>query len=391
MKVAPRILFVDHTAALGGAELSLLDIAVAFRARCAVALFEDGPFAAALVSEDVALLTMPAGASLGSVKKGSRLPNPAAVLATARAGMELARIARRFDLLYANSLKSFVVSVLAGLITGTPVIWHLRDILDREHFSAANIRILALLANRRAARVVANSRATKDAFVNAGGDPALVRVVHNGIDSGRFDRLPRGTRDAMRDTLGIPRDAFLVGAFSRLHAWKGQHVLLEALASLPGVHAIIAGGALFSGETEYESALRSRVAQPPLAGRVQLLGARTDVPALIMACDVVAHTSVLAEPFGRVLVEALLARRALIATDAGGVREIVQDGVTALLTTPGNAQQLASAIRRLRDNPEDARVLAEAGRAEMRRHFTREAMLAGVGAVIDEVIAGAPA
>ena len=226
MTASARILFVDHTAALGGAELSLLDIAVAFRERGAVALFEDGPFAAALVSEDVALLTMPASSSLSTVKKGSRLPNPAAMFATAHAAIELARIARRFDLLYANSLKSFVVSALAGLITRKPVIWHLRDILDGSHFSAANIRILAVLANRRAARVVANSHATRDAFVNAGGRAELVRVVHNGIDSARFDRLPPGTRDAMRDTLGIPRDAFVVGAFSRYHEWKGQHVLL---------------------------------------------------------------------------------------------------------------------------------------------------------------------
>lgn len=388
---APRILFVDHTAALGGAELSLLDIAVAFRDRCAVALFEDGPFAAALVTEGVALLTVSTAASLSSVKKGSRLPNPAAMIGTAGAALELARSARRFDLLYANSLKSFVVSIAAGIIARRPVVWHLRDILDRGHFSRANIRILVMLANARAARVVANSHATAKAFVDAGGRRDLVRVVHNGIDAGRFDRLPPDVRETTRQSLGIARDAFVVGSFSRLHEWKGQHVLLDALEEVDGVEAIVAGGALFSGEERYERSLRERAARPPLAGRVHILGARHDVPALISACDVVAHTSVLPEPFGRVLVEALLANRPLIATNAGGVGEIVRNGETALLTTPGDARELARAIVSLRDDPERARSLAAAGRAEMLQHFTCEAMIAGVEKVIGDVLSGARA
>lgn len=383
-----RVLFVDHTAVLGGAELSLLDIAVAFRDRGAVALFEDGPFAAALVTEGVALVPFTASESLKRVKKGSRLPGLSALAASASAAVGLARIARPFDLLYANSLKSFLVSVAASTIARRPVVWHLRDILDRGHFSRANVRVLVAAANLRAARVVTNSRATAEAFVAAGGRRALVRVVHNGIDASRFDRLTADASRAMRDSLGIPREAFVVGSFSRLHPWKGQRVLLDAITELPGVHAIIAGGALFSGETEYEAELARISAQPPLAGRVHMVGARSDVPDLMAACDVVAHTSVLPEPFGRVIVEALLSRRPVIASDAGGVREIVEHGVTALLTIPGDVPELAAAIRSLRDDPSLALSLANAGRAAMMRRFTREAMIAGVGAVIDDVLSG---
>ena len=383
-----RILFVDHTAVLGGAELSLLDLATSLRAECAVALFEDGPLAAALVTEGVALLPVAAPDALNAVKKGSARPTLAAMVATAAAAVSLARIARPFDVLHANSLKSFLVSAGAGVLARRPVIWHLRDILDRGHFSAANIRVLVFTANSLAARVVANSRATADAFIAAGGRADLVRVVHNGIDGAPYGSRAPDVIQALRASLGLPGDAFVVGSFSRLNPWKGQHILLDALEHLPDVHAIIAGGALFSGESAYERDLRIRASQPPLAGRVHILGARHDVPTLIAACDVVAHTSVLPEPFGRVLVEALLSKRPLIASDAGGVREIVRDGVTAFLVPPGDARRLASAVQQVRDDPARAAAMALAGRDEMRHRFTRDAMVAGVRAVVDDVVRG---
>ena len=381
-----RVLFVDHTAVLGGAQLSLLDIAIGLRQRGAIALFEAGPFSDALVASGVAVIPIAAGASLRSIKKQSRLPSPSALVGTGRAVMELARVARPFDLLYANSPKSFLVSAAAGLLVRRPVVWHLRDILDYQHFSRSNVRLLVTVANARAARVVANSQATADAFVAVGGRRAIVRVVHNGIDAAPFDRLDAADRLHTRRALGIPEDAFLVGSFSRLHPWKGQDILLDALAQLPDVHAIVVGGALFSGEAEFEAALRQRALQPPLAPRVHLLGARTDVPRLIGACDLVVHTSVLPEPFGRVLVEALLATRPLVASDAGGVREVVTDGQTAILVPPGDAVCLADAVRAIKSDPAKSRLMAQAGAADVRRRFTREAMLDGVTRVIDDVL-----
>ena len=388
MTSVPRVLFVDHTAVLGGAELSLRDIAIDFRDRGAVALFERGPFAAALEAGGVAVITIATGDSLRSMKKASRLPRPGALIAALGASRALAREARQYDLLYANSPKSFLISAAAGLLAGRPVIWHLRDILDRQHFSAPNVRLLVATANARAARVVANSQATADAFVVAGGRRAIVRVVHNGIDPAPFDALGPGVRSDVRRTLGVADDAFLVGSFGRLHPWKGQRVLLEALATLPGVHALIAGGALFSGEADYEAELVTTSACAELGGRVHLLGARDDVPRLIAACDVVVHTSVWPEPFGRVLVEGLLAERPLIASDAGAVREIVQDGVTALLVPPGDAARLAAAIRAVRDDPAQAAALAAAGSLDVRRRFTHEAMIDGVTRVIGDVLDG---
>jgi hypothetical protein len=82
-----------------------------------------------------------------------------------------------------------------------------------------------------------------------------------------------------------------------------------------------------------------------------MLGARDDVPRLLAACDVVVHASVLAEPFGRVLVEAMLAGRPVVATRAGGVPEVVTDGETGVLVPPGDARALTEALDALRRDP----------------------------------------
>jgi glycosyltransferase involved in cell wall biosynthesis len=118
-----------------------------------------------------------------------------------------------------------------------------------------------------------------------------------------------------------------------------------------------------------------------------MLGARDDVPRLLAACDVVVHASVLAEPFGRVLVEAMLAGRPVVATDAGGVPEVVTDGETGVLVPPGDAYALGDALTSLRHDASRAAALARSGSAHARLHFSRTAMLAGVRRVLKEVAA----
>ena len=128
----------------------------------------------------------------------------------------------------------------------------------------------------------------------------------------------------------------LIGVFSRLAPWKGQHIVLQALAGLPGVHGIFAGSALF-GEDAYAASLRVLASELGIADRVVFLGQRGDVPALMRAVDIVVHPSVDPEPFGRTLVEAMLARTPVIATDAGAASEILGGGEAGMLVPPGDA------------------------------------------------------
>ncbi|MGC4083749.1 MAG: glycosyltransferase family 4 protein [Vicinamibacterales bacterium] len=195
--------------------------------------------------------------------------------------------------------------------------------------------------------------------------------------------MSRDDVDALRRQLGLSGKT-VVGLFGRLSPWKGQHVALEALAELPDVHLLLVGDALF-GETQYEQTLRRRCDDLSLTDRVHFTGFRHDVPQLMKSVDIVVHASTAPEPFGRVIVEGMLARRPVVATRAGGVEEIVRDGETGLLVTPGDPRALASAIRSLLDRHDTANCMVAAARADAERRFTVDAMVQGKTRCLEEI------
>ena len=384
MRDRARILFVNHTAVLGGGELCLRDIASYFRDGSAVLLFADGPFRALLESDGVTTEVLSPGAAVMDVKRDSERIPVGALWGLARLSVQVARRSRHYDMLYANSQKAFIVAALVGFTTRRRVIWHLHDILNAEHFSAGNIRTAVFLANNCATRVIANSRATAEAFIAAGGRGQKVVVIHNGIAPERFGGVNQSETEAIRHGLGIGH-APLLGVFGRLHHWKGQHVALAALASIPGAHLLVVGDALF-GEVGYREELRALASQLGVAHRVHWLGFRKDIPELMAATDIVLHTSVAPEPFGRVIVEAMLSRRPVVATLGGGANEIVQMPETGRLIPPGDPGALAEAVRALLDRPDQRLAMGRAGRARAEAMFGLQAILVETERVIESTL-----
>lgn len=339
------ILFVSYTAVLGGGELCLLDFARAYRETSQVVLLTEGDLKKRLEELGVKVEVLQASRSLADVKVSSGLVSLKSIGDLWRLGKQVAQKSQDFDLIHANNQKGFVVAAIARLLGGAPVVWHLHDILTADIFSATNRQIAVTLANWFATRVIVNSQATADAFLDAGGNRRLLRKVHNGFDSIQFDRID-DNQATLREELGISRDRLLIGMFSRLSYWKGQHILLEAAITLPEVHVLLVGDALF-GEAEYTEKLKNIASQKSLKGRVHWLGFRQDIPALMKACDAIAHCSTAPEPFGRVIVEAQLAKRPAIATIGGGTCEIIEHGVTGLLLPPNDPLLLAEAMQQI--------------------------------------------
>ena len=345
-----RVLAVDQSGVLGGAELSLLEIVKALRARMDVVLFDDGPFRAALDRAGVPVTVLDAGATRDMRKQGASPPLGRALKSVWALVRATAARARNNDVIYANTQRSMVVGVLAGKLARKPVVWHLRDIVSAEHFGSRQLAVIKWCARFGLAHVIANSGASARAFTQLTkfGDDKI-DVVFNGIASAPFDALRHTPQAALRARLNLPREAFLVGSFSRLARWKGQHVLLEALTLNAQLHAVFVGSALF-GEDAYEAELRAFVVEHGLAERVHFLGFQHDIAACMCAMDVVAHTSITPEPFGRVIVEGMLARRPVVAARAGGVTEIVHDGENGMLCEPGDARVLAQTLAELQTN-----------------------------------------
>ena len=379
----PRTLFVCHTASLGGAELTLLDVAAGLE-DVRVLLFEDGPFGERLRARGVAVESVQGDPSVLAVRRdGGVISGLRAAPGVVRLIAAVARRARGADVLYANSQKAFVVSAIAGRLARRPVVWQLHDILTPEHFSPSRLRLAVWLGNRFADRIVVGSNAIGQAFADAGGDSRKVRLVYYGIDPAPFEAVQESGVEAVRREFGLG-SAPVVGVFSRLGTWKGQHVLIESLPRLPGVHALFVGAPLF-GEEPYAETLRQRASALGVSDRVHWAGFRDDIPTLMRACAVVAHTSTAAEPFGRVIVEGMLAGQPVVATDAGGAREIVDSGRTGWLVPPGDPAALAAAIDDVLADPEASQTIAAAGRAAARGRFSRESLVRGAGDVIAEV------
>ena len=155
-------------------------------------------------------------------------------------------------------------------------------------------------------------------------------------------------------------------------------MLLDALERIPGMNALFVGAPLFREETGYQEQLIETAKALGLEDRVRFMGFRENIAELLHAVDFVAHTSVSPEPFGRVIVEGMLAGKPVVASRAGGACEIIEDGVTGCLVPPGDSVALAAALRMLMEQPAEASRLGEAGRISAMQRFPVGAMLRGI-------------
>jgi len=358
-----------------------------YQAKDRVVLLQHGPFEDLLRDANVDTVVHGFGQSSQSIRKDGGLVRKAmSSLDVFRLARAVAGEAADMDVIYANTPKALIVGALAGWLARKPVVYHLHDILTAGHFSWSNRVLMVQTTNRLVRHVIANSQATADAFRAAGGKTP-VSICYNGFPREPFDEHSSSHlehRRRIRDSIGLG-DEPLVMVFGRFAPWKGQHVAIEALRRLPDVHLAFVGDALF-GENDYRSQLMALSAEPALNGRVHFFGFRDDVPALMQAADVVVHCSVAPEPFGRVIVEAMLSKRPVIASSAGGASEIVQDRVTGFTAIPGDADDLAKRVREVLELTDDIRMqMIETAYQSALDRFELKAVVEAVNSVIDFV------
>lgn len=180
----------------------------------------------------------------------------------------------------------------------------------------------------------------------------------------------------VRAQLGVAPGAQVVGMVGMLIRWKGQHVFLQAMAKVlrdrPRAHALVVGGPADDADPQYPQELRALAASLGIEGRVTFTGLRSDVPAVLAACDVCVHASVKPEPFGMVVAEAMAAGRPVVASAAGGPVEQVEEGASGFLVAPGDADALADRIARLLDDPARAVAMGARGRTIVAERFSAE-------------------
>jgi len=223
--------------------------------------------------------------------------------------------------------------------------------------------------------VIAVSEKVKSHLVGQGLDEKKIHVVHNGVDLLRFQ--PMDAREA-KIKLGYDPDEPLLGVFGRLASEKGQRVAVEAMflvvkdhsPTLPAAARAFADARLaLVGEGDDRPDLEASAEALGIRGNVVFTGFMQDVREMMSACDIVLVPSSRGEGFGLVAVEAMALRRAVIASEQGGLPEIVVPGETGLLVPPNDPQALADATCELLADPDRAAEMGEKGRARVEQHF----------------------
>ena len=367
-----RVLYVDHASALGGAERSLLLLLKHLdRQRFQPLLAcNPGPLADAVSSLDVPVFPIEMPRIRGEAS---------GLMHLIRGSLTLSRIIRRqrVDILHSNVMRSSFFAAVAALLTGRPLVWHVRDIHPPSE------RWYTRLMCRLSDQGVAISGAVAASLPC----PAHATVIHNGLDLDEYP--PDFDAAAVRGELAIPSETPLAGMVGRLRPWKGQDRFLRAAAmvaqSMPQARFLIVGGAIFAGGEAYDMRLRQLAAELDLVERVVFTGQREDLPRLLSAMDVLVHCSD-AEPFGRVLIEGMAASLPVVAYADGAVPEIVTHDKTGILVPPGDESALARAILELLRDPHRRREMGAAGRHRVQNHFTASQTTRGLENVYTHVL-----
>ncbi|MCG6156764.1 glycosyltransferase family 4 protein [Rubinisphaera margarita] len=267
---------------------------------------------------------------------------------------------KRFDLLHANS-------VTLGRFLGRhrdqfdlPVTAHLRDVMK---LSKTAIRDLSSLD-----RLIAVSGFVCDYYLKLGVEPSQIVRIYNGIDP-----VSEETPCDIRKEIGCGPETKLAATIGQIGLRKGHDTLIAALPKIAVAHPdwqFLIIGERFSGKQEsrdYFESLQAAVHQHELTARVHWLGTRSDVLGILPQTDLLIHPA-RQEPFGRVLLEAAITRTAIVATDVGGSREMLDD--TALLVPPDDPAALATACQQVMADANLRSQLAERAAARIREQFS---------------------
>lgn len=368
-----RVLVLDHTAELGGAELALVRTCAALGPEVDVraVLFSDGPLRARLEERGVRVdvVTLAPSVATTDRERAGRL-SAATVMGVLRTVPFLWRLTRRVralrpDVIHATSLKADLLGIVPAALARRPLVWHVHDRIAPDYLPRSLVRVVRGLARTVPAAVVANSRATAATL------PVTTAVAYPGFAPEQAEGA--GATPAVRadETHG---GVVMVG---RISPTKGQLEVVRALRAVvdavPTARLRVVGEPAFGAE-DYAALVRDEVTRLGLDDHVDLVGFVPDPRAELDRAAVCVHASPVPEPFGQVVVEAMVRGVPVVATRAGGVEEILDDpgagpAPLGLLVPPGDPDALAAALLDVLRDPAAAHDRASRARESVARRF----------------------
>jgi len=266
---------------------------------------------------------------------------------------------------------AYVLGTWTARMARVPFVVSSRRSLGRFKQGKRHFLAMERLANAMTDVWIANAEAVRaDAIREEGLNPARVLVIPNGVTLEWAAHALE--RDVVRQNLGLGAQDRAVLTVANFILYKGHRVLLEAAARV--VAQVPHTEFLWAGDGPARAELQEAICQAGLDGAVRILGERDDVADLLRASDLYVHPS-REEGCPNAILEALAAGVPVVATEVGGVPEIVVHKETGYLVPPGDPDRLASAILQMLSEPEQARAMAERGKADVLNRFSMERMV----------------
>jgi glycosyltransferase involved in cell wall biosynthesis len=299
-----------------------------------------------------------------------RLYGPRALTAQLRLAAFIKR--HRVQIVHAYGFYPNVFAIPAARLAGAPVV--IASIRDLGDMCTPMQRRVQRMSCRLADCILVNAEAVRERLVASGYPRQKIRVIRNGIDLSRFEGVRSG---ALREELGLPPGAPVVGVVSRVNPLKGLDYFLEAAAVVarrfPDARFLVVGDDPCHQNGGYRAELELLAQRLGLGGRVLFTGLRRDVPAVLSELAVSVLPS-LSEGLSNVLLESMAVGAPVVATRVGGAAEAVEDGRSGLLVPPRDSAALAAAIGRVLADPELAAGLGQAARQRVITAFSLDSM-----------------
>ncbi len=296
------------------------------------------------------------------------------------------RIIRRYkvDIVHARSRAPAWSAYYAARRAGVPYVTTFHNAYGAENW----FKRIYNTAMAKGDRVIAISHFVADYIRDHYRVPEnILRIIPRGVDTERFDPaiVDEGRVAPLRQNWNLPAGKTVILLPGRFSRWKGQQVLVAALAKLgrQDIIAAIVGG----GSESYGDEIRRTAEECGVVDRIRIVDTFRDMPAAYAVADIVTSTSTRPEGFGRVVIEAQAMERIVIATDHGGAKETVIHNETGFLVPPNDPDALAAALSKaLNMTPAERKQMGARARQHMIDHYTTDAMTKQTMAVYAELM-----
>ncbi len=284
-------------------------------------------------------------------------------------------------LMYCADNLSKLIGGISGKMGKVKIVAHCHDDF-KEDVLGKTMRIFYLMFLDR---ILTVSEKVRKFFTLRGRISQKAITIYNGINAHIFD--PEKVDDGMRVRLGLKKDSFVIGSISVLEKDKGQKYLFEAISKLKseGITNIVC---VICGTGPEELNLKEFTKAKGVIDEVLFLGFHNDIPRILKILDIIVITSLTIESFSMIAAEAMAMKVPVIATNVGGLPEVVDDGKTGILIPPGDVDALSKAIKYLLENPEVKLGMGENARSRVLERFTIEENVRKTEQVFLEMLRG---